>query len=120
MSSIREGSTGSITGRIVDEDGVGIPATALTAVTYTLYDYSSGSIINSRNGVNMLNANGGTVSSVSGSEGNFVIPITVLDSVIVDTTKLSEIHVALVRFTTADSAGSGELRFTVQNVKKIT
>lgn len=120
MSSMREGSTGSITGRVVDEDGVGIPATSLVTFTYTLYDYSSGSIINSRSAVNMLNANGGTVSSAVGEEGNFVIPVAVLDSVIVDTTKQSEVHVALVRFTTADSAGSGELRFTLKNVKKIT
>lgn len=117
---IREGSTGKITGRIVDSDGVGVAGTDLLTFTFTLYDYVTDVIINSNNAKNVLNANGATVSSSPGTEGNFVIPLAVLDNVILNTDRMTELHVALFRFTALGVAGSGELQISVKNIRKIT
>jgi len=50
-------------GQLVDETGTPVPASVLTSGVLTLYDLRSGSIINGRNGQNILNANNVTIDA---------------------------------------------------------
>jgi hypothetical protein len=117
---INEGSTGKITGTIVDASEAGVAGDELTSATYTLYDYVTGAIINGRENIDVLNANGATISSSPGTEGYFVIPLSAADNVILNSSRPSEEHVALLKFTAPGVAGSSEIKFAVRNVKKIS
>jgi hypothetical protein len=56
-----ERSSGVYTATLLDEDGAAV--TALDTLVVWLRDVASGTIINSRNGQSLLNANGGTFSA---------------------------------------------------------
>lgn len=59
--------TGAVyTAILEDADGTAIPLTNITAITITLYDVSSGDIINSRNDQDVLNDNDVTIHATSG------------------------------------------------------
>jgi hypothetical protein len=60
---IPENTSQRINFTVVDEDGNGIPAASLSTLTVTLYNKRDEAIINSRDGVSILNANGGQVDA---------------------------------------------------------
>ena len=59
--AISESSTGRLTAQLVDEDGANISSAAVSALVATLWDHT-GAVVNSRNQLTILNANGGTLS----------------------------------------------------------
>lgn len=60
--AIPESSTGRLTAQLVDEDGANISSAAVSALVATLTD-DAGAIVNSRNALTILGANGGTLSA---------------------------------------------------------
>lgn len=62
---IREGSSAFYLASIVDQDGVAIDSSDIDSITLTLYDVSSGSVINSRNAQDVNGSNNGTYSYAS-------------------------------------------------------
>ena len=60
--TVQERTTAVYIATIKDENDVGIPAASLTTLTLTLYT-ASGTIINSRDGQNVLNTNNVTVNT---------------------------------------------------------
>ena len=57
---IPQGSSAFYRAAIVDEDGVRINSSDIDSITLTLYDVSSGSVINSRSAQDVNGANNGT------------------------------------------------------------
>ena len=112
-----EKTTTQISLPLTDENDQLLPPGVLTTVTLTLYDRDSGSIINSRNGVSINGANGGTVSTAG-----LLLVLTPADNAFIDATKSREVHIALIQWTWSAGAKSGakELAFTVFNQAKIT
>ena len=62
LDSGKEDSTAIFSCTLVDEDGAPVTAARLTGLTFWLRDHL-GAIINSRDTVDILNANGGTIDS---------------------------------------------------------
>lgn len=117
---VLERTTRKFTGAVFKDDaGDPIPAGSLTTLTLTLYDKSSGNIINSRNGTDVLNANGGTVDAA----GNFEMLFTHLDNVIVGSPAIGEFetHVALFEWTYSAGSRHGkyELEIRVKQLDKV-
>lgn len=61
------GESGVFTGTLLDVAGTAIPLANINSLTLTLTDASTGTIINSRNAQNVLNANNVTVNSTTGA-----------------------------------------------------
>lgn len=74
-AALTEGSSSVYGCTFVDADGNGINSGAITAITATLRDEASGAIVNTRNGQNVLNQNGGTL----GTGGDFSLALTAAD-----------------------------------------
>ncbi len=120
----REASTAKLTATIQDESEAVIPAAQLSTLRLTLYDQateladpdSTAAIINSRTAQNILNANGCTVST----GGVMTLTLTPADNIIVDATKSSERHVALIEYTYAAGlkAGKEEILIDVLNYSR--
>ena len=62
-----EKKTAKITATLNDEDGNALALASINAMTLTLYDELTGTIINGRNGSNILNTGGGTLAATSGA-----------------------------------------------------
>lgn len=99
--------------------GVAIPASDVTAITWTLYvNDTAQTIINSRNDTDVFNAGPGTYHVTSGL---LTIALSAADMAIVGSDGPSqEIHIALVEMT----YGGGktvrkEIQFTVTNLAKV-
>lgn len=114
---VAEKTTCKFTGILKDENGAVVPGSSLTTLTLTLYNVDDGQIINNRNDQNILNANGGSVDGL----GNFTLRLRAADNIILDPSKKSETHRALIRFTynAGQDAGSVEVEFRVQNLLKV-
>lgn len=115
-----EKATLYLTATITDTDGVTALAdadTILTTLTLTLYELRSGTVINSCTARNILNLNGGTVSSAGALE----IRLDAADMACLGTAS-SEVHVALLEWTWGSpvKAGKHEIAFTVTNLLKVT
>ena len=115
-----EQTTQRITYGIKDETGTAIPASALTTLTLTLYALDgaqAGTVINSVDDMNILNANRGTVDG----SGNLTLLLQPADLAILDTALLEERHIALVEWTYAAGAKSGrhEIEHRVGNLTRV-
>ena len=118
---VDEKSTAKYTATLKDESEIAIPLSSLTTVTLTLYDKTKDSIINSRNGQNVLNANNVVISSA----GVLVWTMQPEDNAIITTTLRNnayEKHVALFQFTWSSGTKSGkhELEYEVRQLNKVT
>jgi len=116
--SLDERTSGRIVGTITEEDGVTpIPAGTLTTLTFTLYaDDGSNTIINSRTDVNILNANGGTVSAA----GVLTLTLAPADNQILNANLPYERHVVLLEWTWGSGkAGNAELILSVRNLQLV-
>jgi hypothetical protein len=94
---IAEGSSQALTATVVDEAGAPIAGSALTALTLTLYDTCAGTILNGRDHVDVLGANGGQVSEA----GVLTLELTPADNALLDAERTGETHVALLEWSYA-------------------
>lgn len=114
-----EGASGVYTATLKDQDGTAIPAAQISTLTLTLYNKEDGSIINSRNAQNVLNANGVTVHVTSGL---LTWVIDGLDSPIVGVVPFGEYeeHIALFEGTTVSGADIvHEISLLVRSVRYV-
>lgn len=89
--SAKEGSVAELSGVLRDQAGAVITESRLTGLRFTLKD-ASGNVVNSRDDVNILNANGGAVDA----SGNFTLLLRAADHSIADQTVLSETRYAII------------------------
>jgi hypothetical protein len=113
---VSEQCTAKIKGVLRDEDGAAIDGATITSLGLTLYDKVTGNIINSRDHLNILNVNGGSVDSV----GNFAWIMTPSDNMIVNDSLNNEEHHALIEFTySGGRQGKKLVVFVVENLVKV-
>ena len=122
---VAEKSTCRITGVLVDEAGVALGSSQLTALTLTLYALiDTLPIINTNTDKNILNANQGTIDA----DGTFTLTLAPADNAIMSgvdsaevTGAINEWHRALIKWTWASGAKAGmyEIDFKVRNVSKV-
>lgn len=113
---ISEQETPTYEFRLVDEAGVPIAGSTLNTATLTLYAVPSGTIINSRNGQNVLNANQVTISEA----GLVTWTLQLNDVKILDNTLRIEVHRALFLFTWgAGRSKPHEVDLEVENLGKL-
>jgi len=113
---IAEGATPALNFVVQDENGAALPAASLTTLELTLYDKASGTIINTRNNQNALNANNVTVDG----SGNGKFQTVAADTAILDATKPMEEHVTKFKWTWASGTKVGfwEIVHFVENLNK--
>lgn len=95
--TINEGNSFVYTATLLDENSTAIPLSVINSLTLTLFDAGTGTIINNRNGQDVLNTNQVTVHATSGLLTWAGLPA---DNAIVDSGKVQdslEQHVALFR-----------------------
>ena len=116
VGDINEATTGRYTATMYDETGAVIDGTALTTLTLTLYDKKTGTVINSRNALNALNANGVAVTSA----GALTWTIAKEDTIVVGTAQM-EWHVAVFSGTWSSGAKRfvHEIEMRVVNIKRV-
>lgn len=114
-----ERATVELTATLKDQDGAVVPASVIGALTLRLYDEASGTVINSRDGVDVKNVNGGAVSEL----GALTMRLDAADMAIVDAAKASELHIALFEWDWTQSSvtrhGKAEIAFVVKNLAKV-
>lgn len=94
---INEGTDFVYKATLLDADSVAIPLTSIDSITLTLFDAGTGTIINSRDNLNVKNTNQVTIHATSGLLTWNALPA---DSPIVSTSKAPgalEQHIALFR-----------------------
>lgn len=97
---IREGVSAILTTTIQDLDGEPLGSADLDTLTLSLYDEPTRTIINERDDVDVLNANGGTLDA----DGNFELSLSADDTAVVDDAALLEWHIALLTWTWTEGA----------------
>lgn len=115
-----EKSTPIITFQLVDENGAGIPASALNSFELTYFNEKTNAVINNRLEQNVLNANNVTVDS----SGNVTWVMQEADTVIVDTgavgVGVKESHIASFSWeydgTVSDMRGRHEVQMYIINM----
>lgn len=116
---IPEGATSYLTATIRDQAGAVLPADELDTVVGTLYDEKSGEILNGRDHVDLLNANGAVINS----EGEIIFRLDPDDNAIVNDARDSEQHILLLEWTytvaLVEHRGEAEVAFTVKNFAKV-
>jgi hypothetical protein len=116
--SLDERTSGRIVGTITEEDGVTpIPSGTLTTLTFTLYaDDGANTIINARSAVDILNANGGTVTS----GGVLTLTLAPADNQILNAALPFERHIVLLAWTWGSGkAGNAELVLSIRNLQLV-
>lgn len=115
-----EQQSGTYRAKLQSEYGVGVPAASLTFFLLTLYDLSSSTVINSRNGQNVLNAHQVTIDTTGQIEWLW-LPA---DQQILNPNKPIEEHVALFEAKWTDTNGyprqaNHEVHFMVNRIPKL-
>ena len=108
--AISERSTARYTCALVDATGAAIVSASLLTLTATLTD-RGGAIINGRNAVSILNANGGTVTP----QGVVTFILSAADTVALGTSELQERRLTL-RATYSSGELTHEVTFYVRNL----
>ena len=96
-----EGEWTQITGKFKDLQKEVLDKASIQSLTLTLYDETTGDIINNRQNQNILDANGGTVAA----NGDLTLNLNGSDNVIVANTGQTENHIALTRWVWTDLTG---------------
>lgn len=114
---VNEANTALYTAQLVDENGADVSLSDISALTITLYDKLTGTILNGRDGQNALNANGVTVS-LTGAVSWILQPA---DNVIVSTNLDSELHIALFQgvYGSGNKDVKHEFAFRVVNLNRV-
>jgi hypothetical protein len=105
--SVTERTSAEYTCTLQDEDSTAVPGSTLTALTLSLIDVATGTVLNSRTAQNVLNANNVTVSEL----GVLVWALQPADNAIIDSRRATERHQAIFRATW--SAGAKAKVWTV-------
>jgi hypothetical protein len=116
---VLERTTPRFSAVLVGDDGVTpIPGSTLSTLTLTLYcDDSDLTIVNSRNGQNVLQTNGVTVDE----SGNLVWILAAADLAILHDSLPFERHVALFVWTwPTNKSGKFECVFAIRNLAKVS
>lgn len=128
--SVTEKSSFLYYATLIDETGAVVGPSLLSTLTLTLYDKIAGTIINSRNAQNVLNANNVTVFDALQTDQtndgpvdyNLKWQVQPADNAIVTDSRDVETHLAL--FQASWSGGQKSLNFEVQvlvkNLAKVT
>lgn len=111
---ILEQSSARYVGTLTDHTGAVISDGAVSAITATLVDASTGTAINSRSAQNVLNANGGTLSS-----GVFTLVLSTSDTVAVGTQEMQPRRLTL-KVTYSSGVLTHEVHFFVRSLENIT
>jgi len=118
-TTLLEATTGLLTFLLVDSVGEGVPVSMLTTLTLTYYDVISGTIVNSRNAQNVLNANDVSVTT-AGSPAVTTIEwqIQPADTAMVDPELALEYRVAQFRWTwdSGTRHDAFQVQFAVENM----
>ena len=118
-TTMLEATTGLLTFLLVDSVGDGVPVSMLTTLTLTYYDVISGTIVNSRNAQNVLNANDVSVTT-AGSPAVTTIEwqIQPADTAMVDPELALEYRVAQFRWTwdSGTRHDAFQVQFAVENM----
>ena len=115
--TIQAGESANLTGTL--KDATGATLLSVSTFTLTLYDNTTGAIINSRKDQDVNNANGGTVSS-----GNYTVELDANDTAAVGdiAENKDQIRVARLTFTYNDGdsvrTGIEEFTFKVERLKE--
>jgi hypothetical protein len=104
-------------GYLKDEEGNAIVAADLTTLTVTVYDETTGTIINGVENTNILNTGRGSIDAA----GLLEVVLLPADMAVVGTGK-RETHILLIQWTwaTGSKAGKKEVAFPVQNLTKVS
>jgi hypothetical protein len=96
LGTVRERSSGIVRAILKDETGAVLPDSVFATFTLTLYDVDSMTILNSRHGQNVLNANDVTIDGL----GNFAWTVRPADHSVVSTKpRARERHRAIFHYT---------------------
>ena len=117
---VNEGSTFLWAGTLVNENGTVLGPSYLVSLTCTLYDQDTVTIINGRNKQNVLNTANFTLNT-NGS-GNISWDSPSADSPIIDDSKETEVHIALIEWTYGAGGvygGKKEIAIRVVNFEKV-
>lgn len=109
-----ENGTANFAATLLDERGIPVPQTDLLTLTLTLYlRLDPRTIINSRNGQDVMNANGGTYHATTGA---FAITLTPGDNAIVGRTRSGRVeeHIALFEWTFGEGPKGGNHEFLIR------
>lgn len=113
---ILEGTTPLYTANIVDENGDAIAVASLLTLTLTYFDVRSGTIINSRNAQNILNANNVTVATAGvPAVTTLTWTLQAADTALVNTFRDTEDHYAIFRWTWPGGRGAHWIQLTIKN-----
>lgn len=116
---VKEQQTAILSFELVDGNGDAIDGVQLTTVTLTYYDLISEAIINSRENQNIYNANDVTVVVVASPLSTTVTwTLQPEDTIIVDSRRETEEHIALFHWTwdSGNRSAAKEIQFTVENL----
>lgn len=112
---VTERSTPQLTFTVQDADGVEVEPGDISAIAFTLRDAVTDGIVNSRDGVDVFNANGGVFTT-----GSFALQLTSDDTAILGTAT-SERRILTLDFT---FVGGGreplEVTFFVRNLRDVS
>ena len=103
MIVVKAGSSNKITATLKDYAEVAINKASLLTLTMTLKD-GTGAIVNSRSAVNIIDANGGYVSSA----GVLSLYMNALDNTLIDSTLEQERRIILLTYTWNDGVDSDD------------
>jgi hypothetical protein len=116
-SAIEEGSSATYQTTLVDSTNTPINPVAVSAITVTLIDERTQTVINSRNAQNCLNANGGTLSAGA----VFQFKLTSADTVtVVGDTARYQPRVLTFKVTFSTGALNHRVLFWVENLESVT
>jgi hypothetical protein len=115
---VPEGGSCLLSWTLEDEAGAPVPLSSLQTLTWTHYNEADGSIVNSRNAINIKNTAGGTVGA---TDGKCTLQVTPADNVIVDSTSRAEWRVAFVKGTANSGAlvVEKEIAYKVKNLSRV-
>jgi len=119
---INERTTRRINFKVLDEDGVGIPAASIDTITVTLFEERDEAFINSRDHVDIKNTNGGELDR-NGEDGLGGWTMDPEDNQIVRTaSKEEEYHIALFEWTysAGNKDGKQPVRLKVLNLQHVS
>lgn len=115
-----QGSSFNLEVTLKDADGATVDAATVSTLTLTLFDRESATIINSRNAMNVQNANGGTISA-----SILTVRLDAADNAFVDDAGTAatgdiEEHIARIIFTWSDGqttrTGLNEVMFGIRKI----
>jgi hypothetical protein len=112
---------GSARVAFVVRDETDASPTTLTTLTLTLYNRTTGAILNSKDATSILNTGGGTYT-YDGATGTVEYQMTPADNALEDPSQRQEVHLALFQWTYGGGAKQGWHRvvLTVVGDPKVT